>query len=555
MVHARSVRSHPHLPLLALALLAACGRAPVTPAPAPTPDLESATAVRRLDPATALQLDAYVQFARLFEGVPGVGLAVVKNGQVVYARGYGDRGDGRPVEAGTQFAVGSVSKPITTSMMAAIADTGPAGWNTPASAALPGFRLADPALSAQLTLRDLVCNCLGVPRRDLEIAYTTRPVTPQRLLEQVSTYPVSGVFRKTFAYSNQLVALGGYGSAGALDADPAQTYARQLQTRLLDPLGMGQTTLAFGALTGRGNYAQPYGLAASGERRRLPLDAERWISGVAPAGGVWSSAPDLGRFLIMQLRGGLDPEGRRVVSEASLALTHTPQVTIAENLDYGLGWFTQTYRGRRLIQHGGNTLGFTSFIGFMPDQGLAVAVVSNGEYARLPAAVGLRALGLLLREPPTDVTDFVQGVLQDKQNYRDLSASLTAIDPAAVAPFTGTFSSAELGQIQLNVDNGRLYVRSGPLVSELKLATDPQSGQFFYVQVDPPLAGLPLVFIQNAQTGGQPVIALPGGDTVYVFVKGELGAQRRLGSQALQNLPAPAFKLPSLEPLRLKLPK
>src|SRR6185295_19399506 len=105
------------------------------------------------------------------------------------------------------------------------------------------------------------------------------------------------------------------------------------------------------------NYGIPHGVSGSGDYVPMSVNIERLLTPMAPAGAVWSNVNDMARYLITELNQGVSPDGTRVVSAENLGVTWTPQVAVAANSQYGLGWFIDDDAGIQVIQHGGNTLG------------------------------------------------------------------------------------------------------------------------------------------------------------------------------------------------------
>lgn len=203
------------------------------------------------------------------------------------------------------------------------------------------------------------------------------------MIRSLRTFQFFTKFGETFQYSNQMVAAGGYLAAlagGGPPGDLATAYATQMQRRVFNPIGMTATTLSWEQVLNSKDYATPHGVNLAGEFKAIPFDLERnLVAPMAPAGGVWSNALDMARYAITELQKGISPDGRRVVSEENLMVTWKPQVAISADLSYGLGWMVGKYKGLQLLEHGGNTFGFTSDLAFLPEAQLGVVVLANGQ--------------------------------------------------------------------------------------------------------------------------------------------------------------------------------
>src|SRR5829696_2247532 len=366
------------------------------PAPSATPlAVPPATPVADLAGVSPLPLtgqrraafEAYVAEAINRLGVAGASVAVVQGGEVVYAQGFGVRalGGTDAVTPDTLMMIGSVTKSMTSTMAATVADDGWVTWDTPLVEVLPDFAVADPQLTSRLTLADAFCACTGLPRRDLEIIFNFNDLTPDRLIAQVAETPLTAPYGERFQYSNQMYALGGYAAAAAAGAAPDNLdggYELAMRQRFLNPLGMHRSTFTLAEVLASGDYALPHATNLDGQLQRVsPLVDERFASSVAPAGALWSSAREMARYLQMELADGVAADGTRVVSAANLERTRAPRTAIPappglppllyEGAQaYGMGWLVGAYKGQPLINHSGGTLGFISEVAFLPEADL-----------------------------------------------------------------------------------------------------------------------------------------------------------------------------------------
>jgi CubicO group peptidase (beta-lactamase class C family) len=265
----------------------------------------------------------------------------VQDGEVVYTGAFGVKALGSDdlITPETQFMIGSTTKPITTTMMATLVDDGIIAWDEPVVDVLPQFAVSDPELTQQFTLRNLVCACTGVPRRDLELLFNADDLTAADIVASLQTFQFFTDFGETFQYSNQLVATGGYAAAAALDPDGElyATYLEAMQTRIFDPLAMTNTTFDFDAVVARGDYALPHAANLDGVYYPLSVNDERVLIPIGPAGVAWSTVGDMAQYAITMLNRGVAPDGEQLVSEENLLETWQPQVAVSADASYGLG--------------------------------------------------------------------------------------------------------------------------------------------------------------------------------------------------------------------------
>ena len=172
------------------------------------------------------EFEAYVVDAMERLDIPGSSVSVVQGGEIVYANGFGvrERGKSGPVTPETLMMIGSVTKSMTTMLMATLVDDGLMEWDTPMVEVLPTFALADSQLTREITARNLVCACTGVPRRDFELLLNYDDLSAEDIIESLATFELFTDFGEAFQYSNQMVATGGYVAAAVVGAEYGSLY-------------------------------------------------------------------------------------------------------------------------------------------------------------------------------------------------------------------------------------------------------------------------------------------------------------------------------------------
>jgi len=484
----------------------------------------AAEPARALGPAAADDLDAFIPEAMTEADVPGAVVAVAQDGRVAYARAFGvkDAGGSEAMTLDTQLMIGSSAKSLTTLMMATLVDDRRMAWDTPVVDILPSFRVADPALSRTITMQNLVCACSGVPRRDYEFILNARTLGAEGVVRSLASFQFFTGFGETFQYSNQMVASAGYIAGVAAGGDPDAMlpgYAAALQARVLSPIGMLHTTLSFRQVEARGDYATPYGQSLSGARVPIPLSDEALLEPVAPAGVLWSTAPDMARYLLTLLAGGVAPNGRRVVSTANLDHLWTPQVKISANTSYGLGWMITDYKGLRKIEHAGNTFGFTSGLALLPDKGLGAVVLTNARASNLfNEAVIRRVIDLAFgQDTVAGEADFRYGLKVTADARAKAAAHESShVDRAAVEDHLGSYHNEALGDLSLSFEGTRFIADVGEIRTALWTFTA-DDGAVHYLAADPPLAGFDLKLTRDAD--GAPTVTLSSPPDAYVFAR------------------------------------
>ena len=475
---------------------------------------------RALDDALIAELEAFIVETLAALEVPGAAVAVVHDGETVYAQGFGvrDLTSGVPVTPETLMMIGSSTKPMTTMLMAQLVDQGVYRWDTRAIDIFPDFRVADPDITPVLTMRNLVCACTGVPRRDAEWVLNGGKLTAEEVIASLAGFEFSTALGEAFQYSNQMVAAAGYlstlatgGRFGTLLAD----FAILFEERLLAPLGMARSTFDFAEVRGSDNFATPYGYLVGGELAAVPFATEAVLTPVAPAGGLWSSVTDMARYLATGLSLGVAPDGTRIVSEENLLVTWEPQVAITAQSSYGLGWMIEDYHGRQILSHGGNTFGFSSDMALMPGAGLGIIVLTNQQQSSFNAMVRERLFELVfgLESTVDDMIAFQLAAIAEAEEA--MLGDLGPIDPAVIADHLGTFMNAALGDVALSYADGVLHFDAGEVQGEI-LALDEDDSEIVYLTSAPGLSGMTVAFERD---GNRPIIVLSVGSNRYVLQK------------------------------------
>jgi CubicO group peptidase (beta-lactamase class C family) len=480
--------------------------------------------MQTFDDTMRRELETYITEVMARTGIPGVAVGIIQNGEVVYQNGFGvsELGGSKPITPETLMMIGSTGKSMTSMMMATAVDDRLFSWDTPVVEVLPWFALSDPKLTAEVTMRQLLCNCTGVQRRDVEIFFTSDDLTAEGVVQSLRTFPVEGTFGETFGYINQMVSAGGYATAAAAGSsgDLYSDYVMQMQARIFDPIGMSSTTFSFEQVQAR-SYAIPHSITADMTYIPITLEVEQMLTPNAPAGGSWSNIEDLMRYLSTQLNRGVAPDGTRVVSAENLTKTWQSGVQASPTSGYGLGWGFSDYYGERLLVHGGGTAGFSSILAFLPEANLAIAVISNAGLSnaatRLPTAITFRLFELVFGQPMTFDARFVAAIEADKQMRVETIQQLQpTLDKATVESYVGVYTNNGLGKITLSVEDNKFILDVGEFASELR-----PIGEETYVFWDPPLATARVELTWDY--GDQPIVIFdphnPDAPMLYTFTK------------------------------------
>ncbi len=325
-------------------------------------------------------LDEYVEGVLKEWHVPGLALAVVKDGKVLLVKGYGQRDVEKklPVTSKTLFAIGSISKSFTVVGLGMLVDEKKLDWDKPVRDYLPDFRLHEKVPGDRVTPRDLVAHRTGLPRHDA-LWYTTR-LTRRQLYERLRYLEPTRDLRQTWQYNNLMFLV-----AGMLQEKVSgQTWEVFTRRRILEPLGMTRTNLSVNDSQKGDDFALPYE-ERDGKVRWLPF---RNIDAVGPAGSINSSVEDMSRYLLFHLNRGKH-NGKQLLSAGQVEEMHSAQMVIPLAVQkqlqfykpgdstYGLVLVVSRHRSEVLVHHSGGIDGFIAYMALLPGKNIGVVALSN----------------------------------------------------------------------------------------------------------------------------------------------------------------------------------
>lgn len=303
--------------------------------------------------------------------IPGAALVVVRHDRLVFLRGFGLREveRQRPVTPDTLFGIGSCTKAFTAMSAVISADRGLLSLDDSPRKFLPYFRLADPQANAGVTLRDLLAHRTGLKAFDDDVWHQDDRLPREAVIRAVMLRPPAAPFRKEFLYNNVM-----YAAAGeCVGKANGSTWEQVIQASLFTPLQMTRSTVSLASVERDPDAAVGYEGAGKRPRRERRHD----LRNVAPAGGIYSTARDMGQWLrLMLARGRIG--GQRLVSDASFREVVTPQMLIEGNASYGLGWeMGRTEAGVPYLTHAGGAVGHAAHMWISPKQDTGWVVLAN----------------------------------------------------------------------------------------------------------------------------------------------------------------------------------
>ena len=359
-------------------------------------------------------LDAYVARVQKEFEVPGLAVAIVKDGKIVLTKGYGVRrfGEPTPVDEHTLFGIASNTKAFTAAALAILVDEGKISWDDPVVKHLPSFQMYDPYVTREMTIRDLLTHRsgLGLGAGDL-LFWPGTNFTSAEIVHRIRFLKPASSFRSRYAYDNVLYLVAGQ----IIPAVTGKSWEDFIKERIFARLGMNESNTSAKAIKSGMNVISPH-TKIEGKLTAIPFVD---LDNTAPAGAINSNVADLSKWVLLQIdRGRLRGTGEgkdRLFSEVqsrTMWSVQTPQgigepppelAGLRANFaGYGLGWGLNDYRGRKVVSHTGGLAGMVSRVALIPEINLGVVVLTNQESGAAFNAVTLHVFDYYLNAPETD---------------------------------------------------------------------------------------------------------------------------------------------------------
>jgi CubicO group peptidase (beta-lactamase class C family) len=419
-------------------------------------------------------LDTVAERARTEFDVPGIAVAIVHDGKMVFAKGYGVRrlDTGEPVTPKTLFGVASNTKAFTAAALAILVDEKKLAWDDRVIDRLPSFQMSDPYVSREMRVRDLLIHNSGLALGAGDLMYFPESTfTSDEVYARLRHVPLSTSIRSRYAYDNILYLVAGK-LIETVGGKPWDVFIRE---RILDPLGMTQTALSVKTLASRTDVALPHAPGDDGKLRQLNHAS---MDNNAPAAAIQSSVGEMSRWVMLQLNQG-ELDGKRIFSERQsremwsmqtiipVATPPKPLAGLQANFaGYGLGWNLADYRGEKVVSHTGGLFGMVSRVTMIPSKKLGVIVLTNQENGAAFNAITYTVVDHYLGAPATDwVAAQKQALDQRKAEALKKVESEASKRNAASRPslpqsaYAGRYRDAWYGDVIVEESNGKLAMR------------------------------------------------------------------------------------------------
>jgi CubicO group peptidase (beta-lactamase class C family) len=422
----------------------------------------------------AKELDAYVAKAVKDWSVAGLAIAVVKDGKVVFSKGYGVRELGRPalVDTSTLFAIASTTKAMTAASIGMLVDEGKLKWDDPVTKYLPSLQMYDPYVTRELTVRDLLTHRAGVGNADF--LWDIDDFSMPEIISRMKLIKPAYSFRSDFIYQNVMYMIAGEVIA-KVSGMPWEQFVR---TRIFAPIGMTSSIPHLRFMPPNSNMAMPHWRYGGDTVIAIENTNAR---AVGPAGGVWSNVSDMSRWILFLLDSGR-VGGKRLLSQETYAELFKPETMVPPDefyptaaltkphwTTYAFGWFQEDYQGRMLNFHTGSLNGMVAIAGLVQDANFGVYVLANVDHTEIRHALMYKSIDLYLGNPSRDWSTDLNRLYSERRKSGDSlriandAKRLTGTRPTlALSKYAGTYEDPLLGQMVVTEGGGKLRITMGP---------------------------------------------------------------------------------------------
>ncbi len=451
-----------------LLLLAACSRNDDSKASATSTPPRPQAAGLSLDAALA-DLDAYIPQKMAQWKIPGAACAVVKDGAVIFARGYGVKkaGSDEKVDADTVFQVGSTSKAFTAAQMAQLVEEGRLAWTDPVRRHLPGFAMSDPWISDNFLVADLMAQRSGLPEHAGDMMILLG-YSPEEYLRALRFFKPATGFRSAFAYQNGLFLAVGE----IIRAKTGRSWAENVAERVFKPLGMTSASATLAGFNGSANRASPHFNTPAGPAP-IPDDwpLRDWVYTMGPAGGINASVTDMAKWAACMAGGG-SLGNSRILKPESLAFLHSPSIhsplpvkrTQGFTSFYCQGWVSTGYQAGPVIWHTGGTTGMSCVVAFLPSRNLGLVWLTNLGDNPFTYPVPFHFFDAYLGLEGPDLEGYVEDkarAAREAAESQALNCRPEKLPPLALPAYVGVYANEALGECEVVETDGKLRLLTG----------------------------------------------------------------------------------------------
>lgn len=398
---------------------------------------------------------------------PGFSVAVVDGDKVIYAKGFGYRDYDKkiPADANTLYAIGSSSKAFTSALLGQLRAEDKLSFDDSPITYIPELKFYNDDLNNHIIIKDLMRHSTGLPRHDLSW-YLFPSADKDSLIQRIEYQEPFTDLRKEWHYNNFMFLAQGV----ITEKITGQSWEDNIKTRFFEPLGMTRSQTLLTNLEKSANAALGYELKKDEISKMEYYD----ISGMSPAGSIYSSVNDMAEWLKMWINKGKHND-KEILPEVYITEAISSQMVITGALpddknsdlhfaNYGYGWMLSSYKGHYRVEHGGNIDGFSASVAFFPSDKLGIVVLANQNGSSVPNLVRNTIADRLLEEKKTDWTKrFVEGQEKAKKMQEDLKLDNTSSQVKNTRPshikqeYAGSYKNDGYGSFEVAVENDSLF--------------------------------------------------------------------------------------------------
>ncbi len=415
--------------------------------------------------------ERYVQNALQAWKTPGMSIVVVKDGKVVYKNGFGvtELGKSNPFTTSTLSICASTTKAMTAVCLGMLVDEGKIKWTDKVSDIYPALKLYDDYATSELRIKDLLTHNAGLGNADWLWLLGTDLDT---IIHQMRYLKPAYSFRSSFIYQNLM-----YMTAGeVIHKVSGKTWDDFIKERLFTPLGMTHTYPNYQLSIKEASHITPHWMYEDSVVKPITyLDAK----GIDAAGGVWSCADDISKWVMFMLDSAT-VNGKRLLKPETYAELFKPQVMVSDEefyptkeltkphwKTYGLGWFQEDYRGNMLQFHTGSLDGAVAIIGLIPDQHFGVYIFGNRDHTELRHALMYKAIDLWCFNDNTHdwSSDFfsmykkLKDDAKKKEAEKESKRVMNTIPTKEMSAYEGKYNSDIFGSAEIEFRNDSLLLK------------------------------------------------------------------------------------------------
>lgn len=420
---------------------------------------------------TSSQIDEVVERTLKTFDVPGIAVAVVKDGKVIHSKGYGVKSiiTKEKVNENTLFGIASNSKAFTSASLAMLVDEGKIKWDDKVTKYLPEFKMYNDYVTNEFTIRDLLTHRsgLGLGAGDLMIWPDGSDFKAKDIIQNIQYLkPVSG-FRTKYDYDNLLYIIAGE----VVHKVSGKTWNEFVETRIFEPLEMKNTGSTWNRLKDTSNVIVPH-VPIDGKLKVITRYKNQTFDAAA---GIYSSVNDMSKWAIMQLNNGKFGD-KKLFSEKEHTEMWTPQTLMPNRTtapynslfkSYGLGWQVTDVKGKLQVSHTGGLEGIVTQVTLIPELQLGIIVFTNQQsgaaFSAITNTIKDSYLGI---EPIDHVAQFSERAKASEEKADKVTEEVwtTVVNSKKqkidFKKYVGTYKDNWLGEVVISEKKGKLYFAS-----------------------------------------------------------------------------------------------